>query len=157
MTEDKNQFMRLSIDLANSSITSGGGPFGAVVVCNGEVVGKGANSVTNLNDPTAHAEVLAIRDAAKNLGRFDLNDCVLYTSCEPCPMCLGATYWAKIKKLYYGCSRKDAAKAGFDDDFIYQELNISPEKRSIEMNRLLENDAFETFEKWINMPDKKEY
>ena len=155
--EKHQKFMRLSIELANRSIQSGGGPFGAVVVRNDDVVGTGANSVTNLNDPTAHAEILAIRDAAKKLGRFDLNDCVLYTSCEPCPMCLGAVYWAKIKTIYYGCNRKDAAKAGFDDEFIYKELNIPPDKRSITMKTILENEAFETFKEWIEMPDKKEY
>lgn len=155
--EEQNNFMRMAIELANKNIDSGGGPFGAVVVCNGAVVGTGANSVTPLNDPTAHAEILAIRDASKKLGRFDLSDCVVYTSCEPCPMCLGAIYWAKIKKLYYGNSRKDAAKAGFDDDFIYQEMNIPINKRSIIMYPLLEDEAMDTFELWNKKTDKKEY
>lgn len=155
--EDHNKFMRLAIELANKSIMSGGGPFGAVIVCNGEVVGTGANSVTNLNDPTAHAEIMAIRDASKKLERFDLNDCIIYTSCEPCPMCLGAVYWAKIKTLYYGNNRKDAAKAGFDDDFIYQELNLDMDNRRLLMRQLLVNEAFENFKKWTNLPDKKEY
>jgi len=155
--EDHNKFMRMAIELANKNIELGGGPFGAVVVCNGTVVGMGANSVTTHNDPTAHAEVLAIRDASKKLGRFDLNDCIIYTSCEPCPMCLGAVYWAKIKTLYYGNSRKDAAKAGFDDDFIYKEINLPINKRSILMKPIIEAEAFETFAKWIKMPDKKEY
>jgi len=155
--EEHNKFMRMAIELANKNIESGGGPFGAVVVCNGTVVGMGANSVTTHNDPTAHAEILAIRDASKKLERFDLHDCIIYTSCEPCPMCLGAVYWAKIKKLYYGNSRKDAAKAGFDDDFIYKEINLPINKRSILMKPLIENEAFETFAKWIKMPDKKEY
>jgi tRNA(Arg) A34 adenosine deaminase TadA len=121
------------------------------------VAGTGANMVTNLNDPTAHAEILAIRNASNKLGRFDLSDCFLYTSCEPCPMCLGAVYWAKIKTLFYGNCRKDAAKAGFDDDFIYREINLPIENRSLVMKPLLENEAFETFAQWLKMPDKKEY
>jgi len=155
--EEHKKFMRIAIDIANQNIKSGGGPFGAIIVCNGKVVGKGANSVTNTNDPTAHAEILAIRDASKNLERFDLSDCIIYTSCEPCPMCLGAVYWAKIKTLYYGNNRKDAAKAGFDDDFIYREINLNITERSLDMMQLLKNEAFITFQEWIKMPDKIEY
>jgi len=155
--EKHKKFMRLAIELANENIKSGGGPFGAVVVCNDQVVGKGANSVTNFNDPTAHAEIIAIRDASKKLNRFDLNDCVIYTSCEPCPMCLGAVYWAKIKTIYYGNNRKDAANIGFDDDLIYRELTLPIENRQIDMIQCLNNEAVETFHQWKKMPDKKEY
>jgi tRNA(Arg) A34 adenosine deaminase TadA len=155
--DDHNKFMRMAINLANQNIKSGGGPFGAVIVCKGKVVGKGANNVTNINDPTAHAEIMAIRDASKKLKRFDLSDCIIYTSCEPCPMCLGAVYWAKIKTLYYGNTRNDAAIAGFDDDFIYREIKQNIEKRKLSMKHLLENEAIETFETWKNLPNKKEY
>ncbi len=150
-------FMRQAIELANENIQNGGGPFGAVVVLNGEVVGKGSNQVTNHNDPTAHAEVLAIRNASKSLNRFDLSDCILYTSCEPCPMCLGAIYWARIPRIFYGNTRKDAASIGFDDDFIYQELNQPIEKRSVLMEPLLSNEAFKTFKDWDLKVDKKAY
>ena len=155
--EDHKKFMKKAIELADENIKQGGGPFGAVVVCNGEIIGIGANSVTNLNDPTAHAEVLAIRDASKNLDRFDLSDCTLYSSCEPCPMCLGAIYWAKIKSMYYANSREDAAKAGFDDEFIYNEISLPIKDRKLNMKPLLEEKAFETFVEWIKMPEKKEY
>lgn len=150
-------FMRQAIELANENILNGGGPFGAVVVLNGEVVGKGSNQVTNHNDPTAHAEVLAIRNASKNLSRFDLSDCVLYTSCEPCPMCLGAIYWARIPRVFYGNTRNDAASIGFDDDFIYQELSQPIEKRSVLMEPLLSSEAFKTFKDWDLKVDKKAY
>jgi len=150
-------FMRQAIELANENILNGGGPFGAVVVLNGAVVGKGSNQVTNHNDPTAHAEVLAIRNASKNLNRFDLSDCILYTSCEPCPMCLGAIYWARIPRIFYGNTRNDAASIGFDDDFIYQELSQPIEKRSILMEPLLSNEAFKTFKDWELKVDKKAY
>ena len=156
MTIDE-KFMQLAVDLANENIKTGGGPFGAVIICNGEVVGKGANRVTDINDPTAHAEVMAIRDASQKLGRFDLSDCIIYTSCEPCPMCLGAIYWAKIKRVFYGNTRNDAASVGFDDDFIYKEISLPVEKRSIIMKPLLKDVAYETFAVWKQIPDKKEY
>ncbi len=155
--EQHDFFMRQAIELANENILNGGGPFGAVIVLNGVVVGKGSNQVTNHNDPTAHAEVLAIRNASKNLNRFDLSNCVLYTSCEPCPMCLGAIYWARIPKVFYGNTRKDAASIGFDDDFIYQELSQPIEKRSILMEPLLSSEAFKTFKDWNLKVDKKAY
>ena len=151
------KFMQMAVDLANENIKTGGGPFGAIIVCNGEVVGKGSNCVTNLNDPTAHAEVMAIRNASQRLGRFDLSDCVVYTSCEPCPMCLGAIYWAKIKCVFYGNTRSDAASVGFDDDFIYKEISMPIEQRSIIMKPLLKDVASETFTIWKQMPDKNEY
>ena len=149
--------MRMAIDIANENIKTGGGPFGAVIVCDGEIAGIGVNHVTNLNDPTAHAEVMAIREASHKLGRFDLSNCVIYTSCEPCPMCLGAIYWAKIKRIFYGNTRKDASHVGFDDDFIYKEISLPIEKRDILMQRLLSDAALETFTCWEQMPDKKRY
>lgn len=149
--------MRSAIELANENILNGGGPFGAVIVLNGEIVGKGSNQVTNHNDPTAHAEVLAIRDACRRLKRFDLSDCVLYTSCEPCPMCMGAIYWARIPKVFYGNTRKDAASIGFDDDFIYRELSLPLAQRSVLMQPLLGKEAFKTFKAWELKVDKKVY
>ncbi|WP_088655697.1 nucleoside deaminase [Geofilum rhodophaeum] len=149
--------MRTAIGLANDNIEKGGGPFGAVVVHQGEIVGRGANEVTLQNDPTAHAEVLAIRNAAQTLGHYDLSDCVLYTSCEPCPMCLGAIYWSRIKTVYYGNNRKDAAEAGFDDDFIYRELELPMAQRSILMQPLLGEEALDNFKRWTKKEDKTEY
>lgn len=149
--------MRQAIELANENIRNGGGPFGALVVLNGEVVGMGANQVTNYNDPTAHAEILAIRSASQKLKRFDLSDCVLYTSCEPCPMCLGAIYWARISSIYYGNTRKDAANIGFDDDFIYHEMNQPIEKRSVVMKPLLSEEAVNSFQTWMLKADKTVY
>lgn len=134
-----------------------GGPFGAVVVKNGVVVGKGNNKVTSTNDPTAHAEVVAIRDACKNLGTFQLDDCELYTSCEPCPMCLGAIYWARPKVVYYGCTKVDAANIGFDDDFIYQEIKIEKKNRSIPFVQSGRREAIKAFEHWSLKLDRKEY
>lgn len=157
MEQHEKELMRKAIELANENIKNGGGPFGAVVVLNGEVVGEGANQVTNFNDPTAHAEVLAIRSASQKLNRFDLSDCVLYTTCEPCPMCLGAIYWARIAHVYYGNTRKDAASIGFDDDFIYQELSLPIEKRSVLMEPLLGEEAFKTFKYWRLKLDKTVY
>lgn len=155
--EQHNNFMRQAIELANENIRNGGGPFGALVVLNGEVVGMGANQVTNYNDPTAHAEILAIRSASQKLKRFDLSDCVLYTSCEPCPMCLGAIYWARISSIYYGNTRKDAANIGFDDDFIYHEMNQPIEKRSVVMKPLLSEEAVNSFQTWMLKADKTVY
>lgn len=149
--------MRAAINLANANIEKGGGPFGAVVVYQGEIVGRGANEVTLQNDPTAHAEVLAIRDAAQTLGHYDLSNCVLYTSCEPCPMCLGAIYWSRIKTVYYGNNRKDAAAAGFDDDFIYRELELPMAQRSILMQPLLGEEALDNFKRWTKKEDKTAY
>src|ERR1700761_2068275 len=127
----KEKWMRAAIRLSRTKMKAGfGGPFGAVVVRKGKVVGRGWNQVTSTNDPTAHAEVVAIRDACKRLKTFQLDDCDLYTSCEPCPMCLSAIYWARIPAVYYGNTRQDAAAIGFDDDFIYQQIPLPPEKRA---------------------------
>lgn len=134
-----------------------GGPFGAVVVRKGKIVGRGWNQVTSTNDPTAHAEVTAIRDACRRLKTFQLNDCELYTSCEPCPMCLAAIYWARLKKVYYGNTRRDAAKIEFDDALIYQEVSLPISRRSIPMKQLLRDEALATFAEWRDKADKVRY
>jgi tRNA(Arg) A34 adenosine deaminase TadA len=151
-------FMRAAIQLADEGLASGrGGPFGCVIVRAGQVVGRGNNRVTSTNDPTAHAEVTAIRDACAKLQTFQLTDCVLYTSCEPCPMCLSAIYWARIPTVYYGNTRQDAAAIGFDDDFIYQQVPLPPGKRAIRMTPLLRDAAQATFRDWAAKPDKVKY
>ncbi|MDN3667772.1 nucleoside deaminase [Echinicola jeungdonensis] len=158
MTEQQRTFMEMAISLAKEGMSSGkGGPFGCIVVKEGVVIGKGNNSVLSTNDPTAHAEIMAIRDACKSLGHFQLEDCEVYSSCEPCPMCLGAIYWARPKRVFFANTRKDAANAGFDDDFIYQELPIAPENRKIPMIHFKQNGAKEVFQMWIDKPDKKIY
>lgn len=152
------EFLRRAIALATANVTTGrGGPFGAVVVRDGKMVGEGANSVTAGNDPTAHAEVCAIRAAAKALGTFSLAGCELYTSCEPCPMCLAAAYWARLDAIYYGACAADAAGAGFDDVVLYQELCQPHAKRSIPSARLLGEEARASFDAWIASPNKVEY
>lgn len=134
-----------------------GGPFGCVVVKDGEIIGKGNNKVTSTNDPTAHAEVNAIRDACKNLNSFQLEGCEIYTSCEPCPMCLGAIYWARPDKVYYGSNQIDAANIGFDDEFIYKEIPLPYTERSIPFQQLGREVALEAFIKWEEKEDKTEY
>ena len=134
-----------------------GGPFGCVIVKDGKIVGRGHNIVTSTNDPTAHAEVTAIRDACKNLGTFQLEGCTVYTSCEPCPMCLGAIYWARPDKVYYGSSQNDAAKVGFDDAYIYNEIPLPYDKRSIPFEQLAREIALEPFNEWDEKEDKTEY
>jgi guanine deaminase len=131
-----------------------GGPFGAVIVRNGKIIATGHNEVTSSNDPTAHAEVVAIRAACKKLKKFQLDDCELYTSCEPCPMCLSAIYWARLKQIYFANSRKDAAAIGFDDDFIYQEIPLPLKKRKIPMKQLMRKEAKAAFEEWKKKMDK---
>ena len=134
-----------------------GGPFGCIIVKNGKIVGRGNNKVTSSNDPTAHAEVTAIRDACKNLGVFQLNGCIVYTSCEPCPMCLGAIYWARPDKVYYGSDHKDAANVGFDDAFIYKEITLPYSKRSIPFEQIGREMSSEVFKKWKDKNDKIAY
>ena len=152
------KFLQEALNLAKKGMQSGaGGPFGAVIVRNGEIVGRGYNSVTSTNDPTAHAEVVAIRDACKNLDTFQLDDCVLYTSCEPCPMCLGAIYWARPQRFVYASSRKDAADGGFDDDFIYREIPMPPADRSIKATQAMREEGNQLFEEWLKMDDRTEY
>ena len=157
MRSYKEKFMRLAIDLAVENIKNGGGPFGAVIVKDGEVVATGCNRVTASNDPTAHAEVNAIRAACKVLDTFILEGCEIYSSCEPCPMCLGAIYWAHLDKLYYAANKHDAADAGFDDSFIYKELDLKPEDRRLKAEVLLEKEALRVFESWKAKEDKVEY
>ena len=150
--------MRRAIALATENLTSGrGGPFGAVVVRNGEIVATGTNLVTSSNDPTAHAEVVAIREACKALGDFQLTGCTVYTSCEPCPMCLAALYWSRCDAIFYGNSAADAADAGFDDSFLYQEVAKPIDQRSIPTERMLPEEAIENFNAWRAKTDKIEY
>jgi guanine deaminase len=152
------QFMREAIKEAEAGVRAGrGGPFGCVIVRRGEIVARGNNRVTSTNDPTAHAEITAIREACQTLGTFALEDCELYTSCEPCPMCLAAIYWARIPRLYFGNTRADAAAIGFDDDFIYQQIALPPERRAIDMMPLLRDEAQGAFMAWVAKPDKVQY
>ncbi|GAB3895104.1 nucleoside deaminase [Spirosoma agri] len=145
-----DDFLREAIRLAREGMMSGqGGPFGSVIVRNGEIVGRGSNQVTSTNDPTAHAEVVAIRDACQKLGTFQLDGCTLYASCEPCPMCLGAIYWARPSRIVYGAFHYDAARAGFDDHFIYSELEKPREERRIPMQQVLRDEANVVFNEWI--------
>lgn len=150
-------FMREAIKLSAESVQSGGGPFGAVIVRNGEIIARGENRVTVCNDPTAHAEVSAIREAAARMGTYDLSGCEIYSSCEPCPMCLGAIYWARLDRLYYAGTRADAANVGFDDAHIYEELPLDPSQRELPTQTLLREEAQRVFEAWAGKLDKKEY
>ena len=155
---NSEDFMREAIRLGEETMRANrGGPFGCVVVRRGQVVARGENRVTSTNDPTAHAEVTAIREACRTLGVFQLTDCELYTSCEPCPMCLAAIYWARIPKVFYGNTRADAAAIGFDDDFIYQQIPLSPQRRSIAMQQMLRGDAQAAFREWQAKTDKVKY
>ena len=149
------QFMREAIELSREKMRQGtSGPFGAVVVKDNLIIGRGYNQVTANNDPTAHAEVQAIRNACQQLNTFTLSDCVIYTSCEPCPMCLGAIWWARIDKIVYAANRTDAAKAGFSDDDFYQELSKENHQRSVSMQELMRAEAVVTFDEWIKKTDK---
>jgi tRNA(Arg) A34 adenosine deaminase TadA len=150
-------FMRMAIRMSVENVERGGGPFAALIVREGELVSTGINSVAEDNDPTAHAEVNAIRSATRKLQRFKLNDCVLFTTCEPCPMCLGAVYWAGIHTLYYGNSREDAAKYGFDDSFIYRQIDLALDRREVSFTRLLGDEAIEAFNFWDQKSDKIQY
>ena len=157
-SEQHKEFMKEAIKLAQSNVEENkGGPFGAVVVKDGEIVGRGKNKVTSGNDPTAHAEIVAIREAAQKLGTFNLQGCEIFASCEPCPMCLGAIYWARLDKLYYAGTKDDAAKADFDDSMIYRELCIPKEERSLPSTQLLRKEAVDVFEAWINSEKKVPY
>jgi len=156
-TIDDDPFVSAAIDLASRSVADGGGPFGAVVVRNGDVVGAGHNRVTIDNDPTAHAEVVAIRDACRRLGTFQLTDCTLYASCEPCPMCLSAIYWARIPRVVYAADRGDAADAGFDDEAIYREVALRPDARQVAFEQEGANRALEPFRLWAEHEQKTPY
>jgi tRNA(Arg) A34 adenosine deaminase TadA len=158
MTEQDEQFMRRAIELAQAGVdANAGGPFGAVVVKDGRVIAEGCNRVTSTNDPTAHAEINAIRNACKALGSFQLEGCVIYTSCEPCPMCLGAIYWARPEKVFFACTRADAAEIGFDDQFIYDEIEKKFEDRQVKLLNISRDEALEVFQNWANKADKVEY
>ena len=152
----KEDFMRKAIELSIENVKNGGGPFGAVIVKGDEVIATGVNRVTANHDPTAHAEVSAIRAACEKLGTFDLEGCEIYTSCEPCPMCLGAIYWAHLDKIYYGNNKTDAARIGFDDSFIYDELALERKDRKKVMEEMLPEEAKAAFQAWEDKADKVE-
>ena len=153
----KNEFMKRAIELSVESVNNGGGPFGCVVVKGDKIIAEGSNKVTSNNDPTAHGEIVAIREACKKLNNFSLNQCELYSTCEPCPMCLSAIYWARIEKIYYGNTREDARKIDFDDSLIYTELQKSIDKRKIPMIQIMGNEALKAFELWDKKKDKIKY
>uniref|UniRef100_A0A7C2PKH7 Nucleoside deaminase n=1 Tax=candidate division WOR-3 bacterium TaxID=2052148 RepID=A0A7C2PKH7_UNCW3 len=158
MKEEKLKFMKMVLEMAEKNVKEGrGGPFAAIIVKDGKIVGKGTNLVTSTNDPTAHAEIVAIREAARNLNTFNLRGAEIYTSCEPCPMCLGAIYWARIEKIYYAATREDAKHAGFDDLEFYEEICKSPEERKVEMIRLDLPEKMRPFDSWIKKEDKIPY
>lgn len=156
--KEQERFMKRASELAFKAVREGaGGPFGAVVVKEGKIVGEGYNCVTSHNDPSAHAEIMAIRDACKTLNSFQLTGCDIYSSCEPCPMCLGAIYWARPERLFYSASRYDAAKAGFDDEFIYKELTLPEQTRRIPVIRVSDRESVEVFTYWKNRENKTAY
>ncbi|MFD2162573.1 nucleoside deaminase [Paradesertivirga mongoliensis] len=156
--KQEKKFMRMAIALSQQNVEKGlGGPFGAVIVKDGKVLARSANRVTTTNDPTAHAEVAVIRLASKKLKSFDLTGCEIYTSCEPCPMCLGAIYWSRISKVYYANTKDDAAAIGFDDKFIYNELDLQPDDRKLPATQLLREEAIKTFEHWQESESKIQY
>ena len=156
MTKDEI-YLRQAVEIAKQNIEKGGGPFGAIIVKDNEIVAQCGNSVTNDNDPTAHAEVNCIRSACKKLNTFDLSGCVIYSSCEPCPMCLSAIYWARLDRLVYAATRQDAAGAGFDDEFIYKEIPLANSQRSLECNHFSLEEGCDPFEIWNSKNDKTEY
>lgn len=155
--EEKDKFMQMAIDLSVENVANGGGPFGAVIVKNGDVVTTGMNRVTAENDPTAHAEVNAIRNACKKLNTFDLSGCEIFSSCEPCPMCLSAIYWAHLDKLYYGNTKEDARDIGFGDQFIYEELALKPTARRLHSEKRMREEALRAFKAWNSKEDKIKY
>ncbi|GGW92197.1 nucleoside deaminase [Salegentibacter mishustinae] len=158
MEKDHSYFLKRAIQLAEEGMDKGsGGPFGAVIVKNGEIIAESSNKVTSTNDPTAHAEVAAIRQACEKLGDFQLEDCILYTSCEPCPMCLGAIYWARPSKVYYALSREDAARIGFDDQFVYDEIALDMDERKIPFINMMREEGLPIFQKWEAKGDKIDY
>lgn len=158
MDSQHETFMRMAIKLSTQNVLQSlGGPFGAVIVKDGKVIAKSANKVISSNDPTAHAEIAAIRLACKKLKTFDLSDCIVYTSCEPCPMCLGALYWAKVDTIYYGNTKADAASINFDDQFIYEELKKTLDQRKLPIKQLLREEAQQAFKLWEESGMKTEY
>ena len=153
----KNEFMKRAIELSIKSVGLGGGPFGSVIVKNDKVIAEGSNKVALNNDPTAHGEIVAIRKACKNLNNFNLGGCELYSTCEPCPMCLSAIYWSHIEKIYYANTRDDAQKIDFDDSLIYSELLKNVKKRKIPMIQMMRDEALKAFELWDKKTDKVKY
>ena len=149
--------MKRAIELSIKSVNNGGGPFGSVIVKGDKIIAEGSNKVTSNNDPTAHGEIVAIREACKKLNNFSLNGCDLYSTCEPCPMCLSAIYWARIDKIYYANTREDARKIDFDDSLIYTELQKNIDKRKIPMIQMMRNEALKAFEMWDKKTDKVKY
>jgi tRNA(Arg) A34 adenosine deaminase TadA len=152
-----NEFMMRAIELSIKSVNNGTGPFGAVIVKDNKIISEGFNTVTLSNDPTSHAEIVAIRKACKILNNFSLKECELYSTCEPCPMCLSAIYWARIEKIYYANTRKDAQKIDFDDSLIYSEFKKNIDKRKIPMIQMMRNEAIKAFELWDKKTDKVKY
>jgi len=159
VTKDLHEkFMKMAISLSEQNVKKAlGGPFGAVIVKEGKVISKSANMVTTSNDPTAHAEISAIRKACKKLNTFDLTGCVIYTSCEPCPMCLGAIYWSRIGLIYYANTKSDAAEIGFDDQFIYEELELAMNQRKLPLKQIMRHEARQAFDQWVASGSKVEY
>ena len=158
MTDKDEYFMKRAIEMARKGMNANaGGPFGCVIVKDDTIIAEEHNKVTSTNDPTAHAEIVAIRKACDKLGSFQLDDCILYTSCEPCPMCFGAIYWARPKMVFFACTKKDAAKVDFDDQFIYDELEKDIEDRNIKFVRLMRKEAVSVFQEWAEKTDKTDY
>ena len=158
MSDEHEKFMRRAIELARLGVDRDlGGPFGCVIVKNGEIIGEGSNQVTSTNDPTAHAEIVAVRAACRHLNSFQLDECLVYTSCEPCPMCLGAIYWARPARLFVAGTRDDAAAAGFDDELFYRELGKLNEDRDLKMEWMLREESQAVFRHWMEKPNKVEY
>ena len=155
--EDKNKFMAKAIELSINSANTIGGPFGSVIVKDSKIIAKGSNKVTSSNDPTAHGEIVAIREACKKLNTFDLSGCEIYTTCEPCPMCLSAIYWSRLDKIYYANTREDAKNIDFDDSFIYLEIPKKISDRKIKMTQMLRDEALKAFKIWDNKVDKIKY
>ena len=153
----KNEFMKRAIQLSIDSVKNGGGPFGAVIVKNDKIIAEGSNKVTSTNDPTAHGEIVAIREACKKLNDFNLNGCKIFSTAEPCPMCLSAIYWARIDEIFYANTRDDARKIDFDDSLIYSELQKNIDKRKIPMTQMMRDEALKAFELWDNKIDKVKY
>jgi guanine deaminase len=152
------QFLLRAVELARQNVLAGtGGPFAALIVRDGEVIAEAANSVTTTNDPTAHGEINAIRKACATLGKFSLAGCEIYSSCEPCPMCLAAIYWARIEAIYFGCNQQEAAKAGFDDAYLYEELRRGIPERSIPSQQIMQVEAWDAFATWLAVPTKVDY
>ena len=153
----KNKYMQRAIELSIESVNNGGGPFGSIIVMDNRIVAEGSNKVTSTNDPTAHGEIVAIRQACKNLNNFNLSGCELYSTCEPCPMCLSAIYWSRIDKIYYANTREDARKINFDDSLIYSELKKNINERKIPMIQMMRNEALKAFQLWDKKTDKVKY